>query len=51
MINWMQQSGVDVSKTADGINTIRNSSTTTGGQEKDLIKMYLTFMGVIMSRH
>ena len=45
MMNWMQANGVDVSATADGTNTVRNSSTTTGGQEKDLIKNVFDIYG------
>lgn len=45
MMNWMQKNGVDVSATADGTNTVRNSSTTTGGQEKDLIKNVFDIYG------
>lgn len=38
MLNWMQKNGVDVSVVADDTNTIGNSSTTTGSQEKDFMK-------------
>ena len=45
MMNWMQANGVDVSATADGTNTIKNSSSTTGGQEKDFIKNVFDIYG------
>ena len=45
MMNWMQANGVDVSVVADGNNTIRNSSTATGNQEKDLIKNVFDLYG------
>ena len=38
MLNWMQANGLNVSALADGTETIRNSSTTTGKQEKDFMK-------------
>ena len=38
MLNWMQANGLNVSALADDTETIRNSSTTTGKQEKDFMK-------------
>lgn len=45
MLNWMQKNGVNVSVVADGTNTIKNSSTKTGSQEKDLIKNIFDIYG------
>ena len=45
MLNWMQANGTKVSEKADGTNTIRNSSTATGSEEKDFIKNVFDLYG------
>ena len=45
MLNWFQRNGINVTMTADNINTIRNNKTETGTEEKDLIKNIFDIYG------
>ena len=48
MMNWMQKNDANVTSKADGTNTIKNSSTTTGSQEKDIIRNVFDLYGCHM---
>ena len=45
MLNWFQKNGINVTTPADNINTIKNSSMTTGSEEKDIIKNIFDLYG------
>lgn len=45
MMNWMQINGIVVTHTPDGINTIKNSNTTTGSESKDILKNIFDLYG------